>query len=298
MRGLSLFLMVAVLVIAPVPLATAQSDPDSEPSSPVVKVDSDPESGPEEPESAPKLAPRGPTPILQNVVLKDGMLHVPGGRFTMGSTDKASPANEHPARQLVIPPFWIDKLEVSVRDYRACVARGSCARPPQTSSLCTFDMGDGELPISCVRWRDAQTYCTGNSKRLPREAEWELTARGTSPIRYPWGGSGVQCGAAVTLARENSDRSCSGHRPARVGVHLGGASPFGALDMSGNVEEWVEDWYAENVSEASPRAGASHVLRGGGWLSPPSAARTTSRNWGSVKEAGPNVGFRCARDDS
>jgi formylglycine-generating enzyme required for sulfatase activity len=65
--------------------------------------------------------------------------------------------------------------------------------------------------------------------------------------------------------------------------------------MSGNVEEWVADWYADSVSELSPRAGASHVLRGGGWLSIPSLARTTSRNWGSVREAGPNVGFRCAR---
>ena len=67
--------------------------------------------------------------------------------------------------------------------------------------------------------------------------------------------------------------------------------------MSGNVEEWVADWYADSVSELSPRAGASHVLRGGGWLTIPSLAKTTSRNWGSVREAGPNVGFRCARDE-
>ena len=77
---------------------------------------------------------------------------------------------------------------------------------------------------------------------------------------------------------------------------LMGASPFGIYDMSGNVEEWVADWYAETVSDLSPRAGASHVLRGGGWLSAPSAAKTTSRNWGSSREMGPNVGFRCAKD--
>jgi formylglycine-generating enzyme required for sulfatase activity len=69
------------------------------------------------------------------------------------------------------------------------------------------------------------------------------------------------------------------------------------MDMSGNVEEWVADYYVEHIAEGvAPRSGASRVLRGGGWLSPPSMARTTSRSWGSTLEAGPNVGFRCARD--
>ena len=124
-----------------------------------------------------------------------------------------------------------------------------------------------------------------------------MAARGTTPIRYPWGGqSAAGCGAAVTLASDATQRSCGGKRPSKVGSHVMGASPFGIYDMSGNVEEWVADWYAETNSDLSPRAGASHVLRGGGWLSMPSASKTTSRNWGSAREAGPNVGFRCARD--
>jgi formylglycine-generating enzyme required for sulfatase activity len=103
---------------------------------------------------------------------------------------------------------------------------------------------------------------------------------------------------AVTLLSEATGRSCVKARPARVGSHPLGASAWGVLDMSGNVEEWTADWYAESVAEgAGPRAGSSHVLRGGGWLSAPSASRTTSRDWGSAMEAGPNVGFRCARDD-
>jgi formylglycine-generating enzyme required for sulfatase activity len=238
-----------------------------------------------------------PTPFQrQPAVLKDGMLRIPGGRFTMGTSDKNAPPNERPARSVAVPAFWIDRTEVTVAAYRACVDRGACARPPRSSPMCTFDLGDAQLPVSCVPWSSANAFCLAVGKRLPREVEWENAARGTTPIRYPWGG-GHGCGVAATLAGETTNRSCSGKRPSKVGAHLGGASPYGVLDMSGNVEEWVADWYADSVSELSPRAGSSHVLRGGGWLSVPSLARTTSRNWGSVREAGPNVGFRCARDD-
>ncbi|MBX3190296.1 MAG: SUMF1/EgtB/PvdO family nonheme iron enzyme [Labilithrix sp.] len=253
----------------------------------------------DEPDHASTPPPKEkPAPFVkQPTVLKDGMLRIPGGRFTMGSSDKKAPPNERPARAATTPPFWIDKTEVTVGAYRACVERGGCARPPRTSGACTYDMGDPQLPVSCVPWTSANAFCLAVGKRLPREIEWELAARGTTPIRYPWGGAGTACGMAATLAADNSARSCSGKKPARAGAHANGASPYGVLDMSGNVEEWVADWYADSVSELSPRAGASHVLRGGGWLSIPSLAKTTSRNWGSVREAGPNVGFRCARDD-
>lgn len=240
--------------------------------------------------------PKSPGFQRQPAVLKDGMLRIPGGRFTMGTSDKNAPPNERPARNVAVTPFWIDRTEVSVGAYRACVERGACARPPRTSPNCTYDLGDPNLPVSCVPWAAANAYCLAVNKRLPREVEWENAARGNTPIKYPWGG-GHGCGVAATLAGETTNRACSGKRPSKVGTHLGGASPYGVLDMSGNVEEWVADWYADSVSELSPRAGASHVLRGGGWLSAPSLARTTSRNWGSVREAGPNVGFRCARDD-
>ena len=246
----------------------------------------------------PAAATKPPPFQRQPAVLKDGMLRIPGGRFMMGTSDKNAPPNERPARAVAVTPFWIDRTEVTVAAYRACVDRGACARPPRTSPNCTFDQGDPQLPVSCVPWASANAYCLAVNKRLPREVEWENAARGTTAIRYPWGGAGGHgCGAAAILAGETTNRSCSGKRPSKVGAHLGGASPYGVLDMSGNVEEWVADWYADTVSELSPRAGASHVLRGGGWLTVPSLARTTSRNWGSVREAGPNVGFRCARDD-
>jgi formylglycine-generating enzyme required for sulfatase activity len=241
--------------------------------------------------------PTRPNVVRQRVTLRDGMLRLPGGNFVMGSTNPRAPANERPARPLSLPAFWIDRTEVSVGTYRACVDAGGCARPAKASATCTFEAGDPDLPVSCVHWRDADAYCGFAGKRLPSEKEWEYAARGSFALPFPWGSSGASCTNAVTLINDQSGLSCAKH-PARVGTHAAGASVFGVQDMSGNVEEWTADWYAESPGPlAAPRAGAAYVLRGGGWLSPPSMSRTTSRNWGSALEAGANVGFRCAKDD-
>ena len=240
-------------------------------------------------ESAPKAVVRQP------VVARDGMFRLVGGRFVMGSSSQRAPANERPARAATVAPFWIDRTEVTVGAYRACFDTGACLRPARASATCTFDAGDPELPVSCVHWRDADAYCRFAGKRLPSEREWEYAARGAFPTAFPWGG-GASCSNAVTLVNEQSGKSCAA-RPARVGAHPSGASLFGVQDMSGNVEEWTADWYVESLGPGpAPRAGAARVLRGGGWLSAPSQSRTTSRDWGSALEAGPNVGFRCAKD--
>jgi formylglycine-generating enzyme required for sulfatase activity len=240
--------------------------------------------------------PRG-APSRLSVPLRDGMLKLPGGRFAMGSANSRAPANERPVRTVMVSPFWIDRTEVTVDAYRACVKAGSCGRPARASATCTYDADDPDLPISCVHWADAEAYCGFVGKRLPTEREWEYAARGTLAVAYPWGVAGGGCGSAVTLINEASAKSCA-VRPARVGTHPGGASIFGVQDLSGNVEEWTADWYVELLGPGpAPRSGAAHVLRGGGWLSTPSQSRTTSRNWGSALEAGANVGFRCAKDE-
>jgi formylglycine-generating enzyme required for sulfatase activity len=238
---------------------------------------------------------RGPVVARIAVPEQDGMLLVPGGRFTMGSADRTAPPNERPPHGVTVAPFWMDRTEVSVSAYRACVDAHVCPRPEKTSVTCTYDLDDAALPVSCVRWQDAEGYCRFVGKRLPHEAEWEFAARGANPYRYPWGGWGSSCSHAVTLVYDGTGKGCA-KRPARVGTHVLGASVWGVLDLSGNVEEWTADWYAETYAGAAPRQGASHTLRGGGWLSAPSASKTTSRDWGSSLEAGPNVGFRCAKD--
>jgi formylglycine-generating enzyme len=228
------------------------------------------------------------------VLTKDGMVRLPGGAFTMGSSSPRAPANERPARPVSVDPFWIDQTEVSVGAYRGCVEAGVCARPVRSSKACTYGKAD-DLPVSCVHWRDADTFCRHAGKRLPTEREWEFAARGPYKLAFPWGGR-PSCAYAATLTGELTGKTCS-PGPAKVGSHPWGASVFGVQDMSGNVEEWTADWYTESPGDdASPRVGAAHVLRGGSWSSLPSLSRTTSRSWGSAMEAGPTVGFRCARD--
>ena len=235
----------AFAVLAPVPLALAQRDagpPSTEPPTPGATGATSPSpsppssgssSGPgvhavppgasasegegDEGEHTAPPAPSAKPAAFQKQpsVLKDGMLRIPGGRFTMGTSEKNAPANERPAKTVAVPAFWIDRTEVTVGAYRACVDRGACPRPMRTSPTCTFDLGDPQLPVSCVPWSSANAYCLAVGKRLPREIEWENAARGTTPIRYPWGG-GHGCGVAATLAGETTNRSCSGKRPSHV----------------------------------------------------------------------------------
>ncbi len=295
MRARLLLIAAATLAVAPVVAAQAPVDDGAEEPEPSAAPAS---SAPAPVGSGAAAAPggvplAGPRPPLPS---RDGMVHLPGGRFTMGSAERGAAPNERPPHAVNVAPFWLDKTEVTVGGYRACVESRACAPPARSSTTCTFDLGDAELPVSCVHWKDADSFCRAQGKRLPREAEWEFAAHGNARTKYPFGNA-ASCGAAVTLLHEATGRSCGGKRPARVGSRPAGASPFGVLDLAGNVEEWTADWYAESLAEgAAPRAGASHVLRGGGWLSPPSMSRTTARNWGSSVEAGPNVGFRCAKD--
>jgi formylglycine-generating enzyme required for sulfatase activity len=300
--GLAGLALGAPTTAPPAPSASAASAPTS--------AGAIPAGAPVEPESEDdgsevEAPPPSPIPVRPpnahvKVPFEDGMFRLPGGKFTQGSNATGpGPSNERPAHLVTLAPFWIDYTEVTVGAYRACVTAKSCARPARSSAACTYDKNDANLPVSCVHWADADAFCRYAGKRLPSESEWEFSARGTTAVHFPWGGAGGNCSAATTLIHEATGKSCSPEGPKDVGAHPSGASLFGVLDLSGNVEEWTRDWYTPTAafgSGAAPLSGASHVLRGGGWMSPPSQSRTVSRNWGSTVEAGPNVGFRCAKD--
>jgi formylglycine-generating enzyme required for sulfatase activity len=191
------------------------------------------------------------------------MVCVPAGAFLMGSTDGDPYANdrEQPQHAVHLDAFWIDEHEVTNTQYRKCVEAGACQEPG-----CWTDsrLSSPDQPVVCVAWDDAQAYAAWVGGRLPTEAEWEKAARGTDGQIYPWGDSPPDCYKANYWG-------CTGW-PLSVGTHPDGASPYGALDMAGNVWEWVADWYSDDYyawslfrNPQGPDLGDSRVLRGGGF---------------------------------
>jgi len=196
------------------------------------------------------------------------MVYVPAGSFLMGSAadDPEAEADEQPQHEVTLDGFWIDRTEVTAAQYALCVAAGDC----------TGGTGSGDYPVYYVNWNDAYGYCTWAGGRLPTEAEWEYAARGPQANRYPWGEEAPAC----ELAQFSS---CDGDT-VPVGSLPAGRSWVGALDMAGNVWEWVRDWYNSDYYENSPAtnpAGPSEgdykVLRGGGWTGSSRYVRSADR---------------------
>lgn len=247
------------------------------------------------------------------------MLFVPAGEFTMGATDeqfKNAIAQlkskcptcrteftnaESPPHPVFLDDFWIDKYEVTNAHYKKCVDMGRCQPPnPTSSETHAAYYGNAQYdnyPVIYISWNDAKTFCDWVGKRLPTDAEWEKAARG--PItgsgagrEYPWGGEFDQ-------TRVNSDHVLGDTTP--VGKYPQGASPFGVMDMGGNVWEWVADWYDANYYSHSPRddpqgpaSGEYRVLRGGAWGSLTFTTRGSFRFGGTPDEREDYIGFRCA----
>ena len=244
---------------------------------------------------------------------KDGMkmVFVPAGEFTMGSENAET--NETPAHTVFLDAYWIDQTEVTNRMFAAFLNSEKAA----SDVLQTwFDVGDKDLhvqyvgdswqvdpgfedqPIIEVKWFGASAYCEwrGEGTRLPTEAEWEKAARGTTSNPYPWGDK-IDCKLA-------NYGECVGGT-VKVGSFPANASPFGALDMSGNVMEWVADRYGEDYYENSPpanpqgpEAGQERVIRGGSWDGhTEDQVRVTYRFHLPPDESKDDGGFRCARVD-
>lgn len=163
----------------------------------------------------------------------EGMLLVPGGKFTMGS-DTIGEGDERPAHEVTIAPFWLDRTEVTQAAYDECVAAKACT-PPDGAILATFGglFRGPNKPVVGVSWFDAQKYCAWKGKRLPREPEFEHAVRGDDGRRFPWGNE------APTHERTVFETSATED----VASHPTGRGPYGHDDLAGNVWEWQADDY-------------------------------------------------------
>jgi formylglycine-generating enzyme required for sulfatase activity len=249
------------------------------------------------------LAGCGPTPAPEKTASSAGdtwtrpedgavMIYVPAGEFLMGSTDDDPDAigDEKPRHAVYLDAFWIDKTEVTNAQYRQCVEAGGCDEPDCWDDN---DYNAPDQPVVCVTWDDAGAYAAWVGGRLPTEAEWEKAARGTDGRVYPWGDSAPDC-------ETTNHADCTG-RPGAVGSYPAGASPYGGLDVAGNVWEWVADWYDDGYYERSPLrnppgpdSGIFRVLRGGSYNINGWGVRCAVRLWDMPDAAYRNYGFRVA----
>jgi formylglycine-generating enzyme required for sulfatase activity len=239
------------------------------------------------------------TPYIQDF---DGveMALVPAGCFMMGSTEeevdyavelceedlgedecsRGQFTDEQPTHEVCFDePFWIDVYEVTNAQY------GSLG--------CERYSSDDDQPRNCVSWTDAAAHCEARGARLPTEAEWEYAARGSGGLVYPWGNEFI---AENVVYGGNS-----GNRAWDVGSKPGGASWVGAYDLSGNIWEWVNDWYGsysagQQTNPQGPVSGDYRVLRGGSWghLNPYNL-RGAHRSGADPSVVDISIGFRCAR---
>ena len=233
----------------------------------------------------------------------DGMLlmYVPAGEFLMGAADDDELADddERPQHTVYLDAFWIDQTEVTNAMYAQCVAAGGCEAQDlvdsQTRTGYFEDPAYANYPTTHVSWEEAVAYCTWAGRRLPTEAEWEKAARGTDGRLWPWGNAEPDETRLNFLGNEGGDTT-------EVGAYPDGASPYGALDMAGNLYEWTADWYSPTYYAESPSENPvgpaedpdeRHSLRGGYFDTSAKYVRVTERDGQSFNRP-PWIGFRCA----
>ncbi len=224
----------------------------------------------------------------QIIIGKDNaeMVLVPHGEFVTGLAESEPGSTENPLARIFLPSFYIDRHEVTNALYKKCVASGPCKVPSLISDYPKTihedgknwysDDSMGDYPVVGITWRQAGIYCEWAGKRLPTRIEWEKAARGTEGAQYPWGNSWDG-----GKANWDEDGKSDGYKKiAPVGRFPEGKSPYGAMDMAGNVREWVDE----------------AILKGGSWYSLPVSLRSGDPGHGPMVERDDDMGFRCAAD--
>lgn len=235
------------------------------------------------------------------------MVTVPAGEFQMGcdtNTDiYCEFVPEEFSHTVFLDAFRIDKYEVTYRRYQKCVDAGGC-EPPDVGGMFNYGWpGIDSLAVNGITWFKAKAFCEWEGKRLPTEAEWEKAAKGTEQLLYPWGFEEPTCEYAVMDTMYAGNLGCGTGNVMPVGTKPMGASPYGAMDMAGNVWEWTADWHDENYyfnspinNPQGPASGDYKVTRGGDLFSRSGLElRTTGRFPYYPSNPSPAIGFRCAK---
>jgi serine/threonine-protein kinase len=250
--------------------------------------------------------------------------YVPAGEFIMGSEDGSD--DEKPIHTVDLDAFWIDQTEVTNVMFADFIDEtGYTTDAEKAGTSWVYQDGDWNQvdgadwmhpfgpssgisdiinhPVIHISWNDAQAYCSWADRRLPTEAEWEKAARGAEGNVYPWGDTFdgerlnfCDSNCSFDWADKNADDDYEFTAP--VGTYPNGASPYGALDMAGNVWEWVNDWYDAypgNTVSDDGYGTTYRVLRGGSWGSSDSGVRSAGRGGGNSTDSVSDIGFRCSR---
>ena len=260
----------------------------------------------------------------------DGLVYVPAGPFQMGDNNGDGEPRERPVHGVDVDAFYIGKFEVTNADWKKFLADpgyddvkhwpNGRVMPRDQIPYWTQQQNHGGAtpdsdgyPVIGVNWDAATAYCrwlsakTGKKYRLPTEAEWEKAARGTDQRRFPWGNSIDASYANFTGAQKFDTVRLPGFYDGSVRDGLqthNNASPYGAMDMAGNLMEWCSDWYSSDYYAVSakknpkgPEKGAYRVLRGGAFFFEGQDLRTYARSagWPSL-QAWRMIGFRVVRE--
>ncbi len=216
------------------------------------------------------------------------LVYIPAGDFIMGTG-----AQDAPQKTVSLDAYWIDKTDVTNKMYAQCVTSGNCAPPAQEIGTPVYtNPSYGDYPVVGVTWDMAANYCKWAGGQLPTEAQWEKAARGSQGNKYPWGSDAPSC-SLLNFA------GCFGHTTS-VTSFATGASPYGLLDMAGNVFQWVNDFYDQNAyinmttsNPTGPSSGTNRVIRGSSFESDASQTLAGARHFGASSYTNYDLGFRC-----
>ncbi|MCG8335992.1 MAG: formylglycine-generating enzyme family protein [Proteobacteria bacterium] len=225
----------------------------------------------------------------------ESMVLIEKGRFLMGNP--TGNLYEKPVHHVVLDSFYIDKYEVTVKEYAVCVAADKCKEPRATHKSDNWKKANRlSHPVNGVDWENARNFCTFVGKRLPTEAEWEKAAtwKDNKKYTYATGQSKISCDDAVMDA---GGPGCLVGTTWPVGSKIKEIN--GTFDMAGNVWEWVSNWYGKYkagtfINPKGPTPGSSKVFRGGSWILYSHLMRSTRRYFAHPLSRSDSIGFRCA----